>query len=161
MFLNLNPADNRVTGFPPWTSVSELTPVYQNLQKLLTVSLTRGYYKSFTTTVSEIRPWNGLNPPFSFAALNASKQTVQNQVGWCYIWCPPRYSGLSLFVHHLYKLHSLNSKIKLFADDAVMYREILSSQDEVIFQNDIDSITEWAKPWQMSLNLDMRCQKNP
>ena len=49
---------------------------------------------------------------------------------------------------------NLNSKIKLFADDAVMYREILSSQDEVIFQNDIDSITYWAKTWQMSLNLD-------
>ena len=35
-----------------------------------------------------------------------------------------------------------------------MYREIRSSQDEVIFQNDIDSITDWAKTWQMSLNFD-------
>ena len=49
---------------------------------------------------------------------------------------------------------NLNSKIKLSADDAVMYREIWSSQDEVTFQNDIDSITDWAKTWQMSLNLD-------
>ena len=49
---------------------------------------------------------------------------------------------------------NLNSKIKLFADDAVMYREIWSSQDEVTFQNDIDSITDWAKTWQMSLNFD-------
>ena len=49
---------------------------------------------------------------------------------------------------------NLNSKIKLFADDAVMHREIQSSQDEVIFQNDIDSITDWAKTWQMSLNFD-------
>ena len=48
----------------------------------------------------------------------------------------------------------LNSKIKLFADDAVMYREIWSSQVEVTFQNDIDSITDWAKTWQMSLNFD-------
>ena len=48
----------------------------------------------------------------------------------------------------------LNCKIKLFADDAVMYREILSSQDEAIFQNDIDFITDWANSWQMSLNLD-------
>ena len=38
--------------------------------------------------------------------------------------------------------------------DAVMYREIWSSQDEVTFQNDIDSITDWAKTWQMSLNFD-------
>ena len=49
---------------------------------------------------------------------------------------------------------NLNCKIKLFADDAVMYPEILSSQDEVIFQNDINSITAWAKTWQMSLNFD-------
>ena len=35
-----------------------------------------------------------------------------------------------------------------------MYREIWSSQDEVTFQNDIDSITDWAKTWQMSLNFD-------
>ena len=37
---------------------------------------------------------------------------------------------------------NLNSKIKLFADGAVMYREILSSQDKVIFQNYIDFITD-------------------
>ena len=48
---------------------------------------------------------------------------------------------------------NLNSKIKLYADDAVMYREIWSSQDEATFQNDIDSITDWAKTWQMSLNF--------
>ena len=47
---------------------------------------------------------------------------------------------------------NLNSKIKLFADDAVMCREIWSSQDEVTFRN--DSITDWAKTWQMSLNFD-------
>ena len=49
---------------------------------------------------------------------------------------------------------NLNSKIKLFADGAVMYREIWSSQDEVTLKNDIDSITDWAKTWQMSLNFD-------
>ena len=51
-------------------------------------------------------------------------------------------------------LSNLNYKIKLFVDDAVMYREIRSSQVEVIFQNDIDSITDWAKTWQLSLNFD-------
>ena len=63
--------------------------------------------------------------------------------------------GPFLFITYINDLVcNLNSKIKLFADDAVMYREILSSQDEVIFQNDIDSITGWAKTWQMSLNFD-------
>ena len=37
---------------------------------------------------------------------------------------------------------NLNSKIKLFADGAVMYRETLSSQDKVISQNYIDLITD-------------------
>ena len=42
----------------------------------------------------------------------------------------------------------------MFADDAVMYREILSSQDEVIFQNDIHSVSDWAKPWKMRLMIN-------
>ena len=49
---------------------------------------------------------------------------------------------------------NLNSKIQVFADDAVMYREILSSQDEVIFQNDIHSVSDWAKPWKMRLMIN-------
>ena len=49
---------------------------------------------------------------------------------------------------------NLDSKIKLFADDAVMYREMLSPQDEAIFQSDIDFITKWANTWQMNLNLE-------
>lgn len=48
----------------------------------------------------------------------------------------------------------LNSKIHLFADDAVMYHETLSSQDEVIFQNDIHSVSDWAKTWQMRLMIN-------
>ena len=35
-----------------------------------------------------------------------------------------------------------------------MYREILSPQDEAIFQSDIDLITKWANTWQMNLNLE-------
>ena len=49
---------------------------------------------------------------------------------------------------------NLNSKIQLFADDAAIDREILSSQDEVIFQNDIHSVSHWAKTWQMRLMIN-------
>ena len=55
---------------------------------------------------------------------------------------------------------NLNSKIQLFAGNAVMYREILSSQDEVIFQNDIHSVSDWAKNWQM-INAMLCLQLDP
>ena len=43
--------------------------------------------------------------------------------------------GPFLFITHLNDIAcNQNSKIKLFTDDAVMYRDIMSSQDEVIFQ---------------------------
>ena len=43
--------------------------------------------------------------------------------------------GPLLFITYLNDIAcNQNSKIKLFTDDAVMYRDILSSQDEVIFQ---------------------------
>ena len=58
------------------------------------------------------------------------------------------FCSLTTYVNDI--VCNLNSKIKLFADDTVMYREILSSQDELIFEN----ITDWAKTGQMSLNFD-------
>ena len=49
---------------------------------------------------------------------------------------------------------NLQSKIKLFADDAVVYREIRCPNDKTILQNDINTIISWANTWQMKLNKD-------
>ena len=37
--------------------------------------------------------------------------------------------------------NSIKSKIKLFADDSVLYRNIRSQNDHVILQNDLDTIS--------------------
>ena len=38
-------------------------------------------------------------------------------------------------------VHNLNSKIKLFADDAVLYSEVSNVQDVNLFQQDLDTLS--------------------
>ena len=48
---------------------------------------------------------------------------------------------------------NLNSKIKLFADDAVLYSEVSNVHDVNLFQQDLDTLSCWAATWQMNFNL--------
>ena len=41
-------------------------------------------------------------------------------------------------------VHNLNSKIKLFADDAVLYSEVSNVHDVSLFQQDLDTLSCWA-----------------
>ena len=41
--------------------------------------------------------------------------------------------------------NAITSQIKLFADDSVLYRNIHNQNDQVILQNDLDTISTWAK----------------
>ena len=50
-------------------------------------------------------------------------------------------------------VHNLNSKIKLFADDAVLYSEVSNVHDVSLFQQDLDTLSCWAATWQMNFNL--------
>ena len=45
-----------------------------------------------------------------------------------------------------------DSKLRLFADDCLLYREIRTRNDEEGLQQDLDKLTNWAKKWQMSFN---------
>jgi len=47
---------------------------------------------------------------------------------------------------------NLTSKVRLYADDTLIYRNILDEQDVVAFQNDLNSIVQWSIDWQMSFN---------
>ena len=47
----------------------------------------------------------------------------------------------------------INSKIKLFADDAVMYSEITTQSDIWSFLTDINRLSTWSSTWQMNFNL--------
>ena len=48
----------------------------------------------------------------------------------------------------------ITSQIKLFADDSVLYRNIHNQNDQVILQNDLDTIFSWAEKWLMELNIN-------
>ena len=53
--------------------------------------------------------------------------------------------------------NAITSQIKLFADDSVLYRNILNQIDQVILENDLDTISSWAKTWLMELNVNKCC----
>ena len=48
----------------------------------------------------------------------------------------------------------ITSKLRLFADDCLMYRSISSPQDSVNLQHDIDRLHQWSLDWQMKFNTD-------
>ena len=48
--------------------------------------------------------------------------------------------------------NAITSQIKPFADDSVLYRNICNQNDQVILQNDLDTISSWAEKWLMELN---------
>ena len=50
-------------------------------------------------------------------------------------------------------LGNVKSSVKLYADDVVLYRAIHSVADHNILQQDLHSLTQWAKTWQMAFNL--------
>ena len=47
---------------------------------------------------------------------------------------------------------SLFSKVRLFADDAILYFEVASVDDCQVLQSDLNKLTEWEEKWLMSIN---------
>ena len=52
---------------------------------------------------------------------------------------------------------SKDTKLKLFADDSLLYRKIKSRQDSIQLQKDLDKLCEWEKKWSMEFN-PKKCQ---
>ena len=50
--------------------------------------------------------------------------------------------------------NAITSQIKLFADDGVLYRNIHGQNDQVLLQDDLDTISSWAEKWLMELNIN-------
>ncbi len=46
----------------------------------------------------------------------------------------------------------LTSTIRLFADDALLYRPISTREDSAMLQRDINILADWTRTWQMSFN---------
>ena len=57
-----------------------------------------------------------------------------------------------LYVNDIGDKISPQTTIKLFADDALLYRSINNPSDQIQLQQDLDTMIEWSKPWLMRFN---------
>lgn len=55
-----------------------------------------------------------------------------------------------LYINDITK--NIEVKIRLFADDCVLYNEIKSTQDQVTLNNCLEKIVAWCREWQMEIN---------
>ena len=61
--------------------------------------------------------------------------------------------GPLLFLLHFNDPPScVNSKVRLFADDCLLYREIKNNQDQIDMQRDLDALKDWGSTWGMKFN---------
>ena len=73
--------------------------------------------------------------------------------------------GHILFLIFIYDLpDNINSTVRLFADDCVLYRNI-RSEDQQILQDDLNKLAQWEEAWLMKFNVanchSMRVTKHP
>ena len=62
--------------------------------------------------------------------------------------------GPALFLIYIYDINNdIQSKLKLFADDSGLYREINCPDDHMILQNDLNTLAAWSDKWLMSFNI--------
>ena len=62
--------------------------------------------------------------------------------------------GPILFLLHINDLPSvISSKVRLFSDDCLVYREIKSSQDQNDLQKDLNLLETWGSTWGMRFKI--------
>ena len=61
--------------------------------------------------------------------------------------------GPLLFILYIDDIsEGISSTIRLFADDALVYRKITSRTDTATLQKDLDKLVQWSSTWQMRFN---------
>jgi len=62
--------------------------------------------------------------------------------------------GPTLFLLYINDItDGLESPIKLFADDSILYRDIRGQADQGTLQGDLNKVFQWSEKWQMSFNV--------
>ena len=62
--------------------------------------------------------------------------------------------GPTLFLLYINDIsEGIHSQIKLFADDCLVYRNVQTSTDQQILQQDLNTLMKWADKWQMKFNI--------
>ncbi len=63
--------------------------------------------------------------------------------------------GPTLFLVYINDLcDNICSTVRLFADDTILYRPIITAADTDILQSDINKLSLWEKTWQMGFNVE-------
>ena len=62
-----------------------------------------------------------------------------------------------LYINDMPDVLSEGTKLRLFADDSLVYREITCLDDQTILQKDLISLEQWAEKWGMRFNAS-KCQ---
>ena len=61
--------------------------------------------------------------------------------------------GPLLFLHHINDLPSVvSSKVRRFADDCLIYRNIKTKEDQIALQNILTLLENWSNTWSMRFN---------
>ena len=61
--------------------------------------------------------------------------------------------GSLLFLLHINDLPSVfSSKVRLFADDCLIYRNIKNKEDQSVLQKDLNLLENWVNTWGMRFN---------
>ena len=61
--------------------------------------------------------------------------------------------GPLLFLLHINDLSSVvSSKVRLFADDCLIYRNIKNKEDQIALQKDLNLLENWGNTWGMRFN---------
>ena len=67
--------------------------------------------------------------------------------------------GPTLFLLYINDIvDSIQSDVRLFADDSMIYRSISSESDHHILQSDLNTISKWCIDWSMELNT-IKCRQ--
>ena len=72
-----------------------------------------------------------------------------------------------IYINDISKNLSVGTKIRLFADDSLLYRTIRSAKDCEILQKDLNTLQQWEKLWKMEFHpgkcylLQISNKKNP
>ena len=62
--------------------------------------------------------------------------------------------GPLLFLLHINDVPSVvSSKVRLLADDCLIYRNIKNKEDQIVLQKDINLLENWGNTWGMRLTL--------
>ena len=62
--------------------------------------------------------------------------------------------GSILFLPYINDINeNVQSSIRLFADDSIIYRKINSNIDHQILQTDLTQLEKWSDKWQMQFNI--------